>query len=230
MRDLPRGTQETRPGVGSLSRAGLSPSVAGLSRPLLLANPICHSLRDPQLSPVGPTTPRLQRLRPVTQPRFGLLRFRSPLLTEYSLLLQVLRCFSSLGVLARAMDSRRASPGITPGGFPHSDTSGSTLARSSPKHFVACHVLLRLLAPRHPPHALRSLTYTFTRLARCWPMPNVMVASEFPRRNRCFHSSVVKVAHSGALAARARCKGRQSASAFRAAPATGIVTAPAIVR
>ena len=33
-----------------------------------------------------------------------------------------------------------------------------TLARSSPKHFVACHVLLRLLAPRHPPHALSSLT------------------------------------------------------------------------
>ena len=33
-----------------------------------------------------------------------------------------------------------------------------TLARSSPKHFVACHVLHRLLAPRHPPHALSSLT------------------------------------------------------------------------
>ena len=52
----------------------------------------------------------------------------------------------------------RAYPGITPGGFPHSDISGSTLARSSPKHFVACHVLHRLLAPRHPPHALSSLT------------------------------------------------------------------------
>jgi hypothetical protein len=149
----------TRPGVGSLSHTGLSPSPAGLSRPLPLTNPICNSLRDPQLPLVGPTTPRLQRLRPITQPRFGLLRVRSPLLTECSLLLQVLRCFSSLGVLARAMDSRRASPGITPGGFPHSDTSGSTLARSSPKHFVACHVLLRLLAPRHPPHALSSLTY-----------------------------------------------------------------------
>src|SRR3954453_8720710 len=32
------------------------------------------------------------------------------------------------------------------------------LARSSPRHFVACHVLHRLLAPRHPPRALCSLT------------------------------------------------------------------------
>jgi hypothetical protein len=40
------------------------------------------------------------------------------------------------------------------GGLPHSDTSGSTPARGSPKIFAACHVLLRLLAPRHPPDAL----------------------------------------------------------------------------
>ena len=53
----------------------------------------------------------------------------------------------------------RPYPGIPPGGFPHSDISGSKLARSSPKHFAACHVLHRLLAPRHPPHALCSLTY-----------------------------------------------------------------------
>ena len=32
------------------------------------------------------------------------------------------------------------------------------LARSSPERFVACHVLHRLLAPRHPPRALCSLT------------------------------------------------------------------------
>jgi hypothetical protein len=124
------------------------------------SEPICNSLQESQLPPVGPTTPRLQRLRPVTQPRFGLLRFRSPLLTECSLFLEVLRCFSSLGVLATVYIFNRASQGITPGGFPHSDISGSTLARNSPKHFAACHVLRRLLAPRHPPHALSSLTYS----------------------------------------------------------------------
>ena len=40
------------------------------------------------------------------------------------------------------------------GGLPHSDTWGSKLARSSPQIFAACHVLHRLLVPRHPPNAL----------------------------------------------------------------------------
>ena len=39
-------------------------------------------------------------------------------------------------------------------GFPHSDIRGSKLTRSSPRLFAACHVLHRLLAPRHPPNAL----------------------------------------------------------------------------
>ncbi len=47
---------------------------------------------------------------------------------------------------------------MTPAGFPHSDIFGSTSARDFPKLFAACHVLHRLLAPRHPPRALRSLT------------------------------------------------------------------------
>ena len=44
-------------------------------------------------------------------------------------------------------------------GFPHSDISGSMLICSSPKLFAACHVLHRLLMPRHSPCALISLTY-----------------------------------------------------------------------
>jgi hypothetical protein len=43
-------------------------------------------------------------------------------------------------------------------GLPHSDICGSTIARISPQLFAACHVLHRLLAPRHPPNALVSLT------------------------------------------------------------------------
>ncbi len=42
-------------------------------------------------------------------------------------------------------------------GFPHSDIRGSKLTRSSPRLFAACHVLRRLLAPRHPPNALLTL-------------------------------------------------------------------------
>ena len=47
-------------------------------------------------------------------------------------------------------------------GFPHSDISGSKPACGSPKLFAACHVLHRLLAPRHPPYALSSLTIKLT--------------------------------------------------------------------
>ena len=42
-------------------------------------------------------------------------------------------------------------------GFPHSDIRGSKLTRSSPQLFAACHVLHRLLEPRHPPNALMTL-------------------------------------------------------------------------
>ena len=38
--------------------------------------------------------------------------------------------------------------------MPHSETHGSTPARGSPWLFAACHVLHRLLVPRHPPNAL----------------------------------------------------------------------------
>ena len=47
---------------------------------------------------------------------------------------------------------------LLPGGFPHSDIRGSSAICASPQLFAACHVLLRLLVPRHPPYALRSLT------------------------------------------------------------------------
>ena len=40
------------------------------------------------------------------------------------------------------------------GGFPHSEIPGSKVARTSPGLIAACHVLHRLLAPRHPPDAL----------------------------------------------------------------------------
>jgi hypothetical protein len=52
------------------------------------------------------------------------------------------------------------------GGFPHSEISGSTIARISPKLIAACHVLHRLLAPRHPPSALNSLSPTTRTPAR----------------------------------------------------------------
>ena len=43
-------------------------------------------------------------------------------------------------------------------GFPHSVILGSTPMCGSPRLIAACHVLLRLLMPRHSPCALSSLT------------------------------------------------------------------------
>ena len=43
-------------------------------------------------------------------------------------------------------------------GFPHSDIYGSMRMCRSPSLIAACHVLLRLLMPRHSPCALISLT------------------------------------------------------------------------
>src|SRR5580698_7452452 len=48
-------------------------------------------------------------------------------------------------------------------GFPHSEIPGSMPACGSPGLIAACHVLHRLLLPRHPPCALSSLTTKFTQ-------------------------------------------------------------------
>src|SRR3990172_2113891 len=43
------------------------------------------------------------------------------------------------------------------GGFPHSEIRGSKVVRTSPRLIAAYHVLHRLLPPRHPSNALKSL-------------------------------------------------------------------------
>src|SRR5690349_24878662 len=57
----------------------------------------------------------------------------------------------------------RAVRGFYPRGFPHSEIPGSMPTCGSPRLIAACHVLLRLLLPRHPPCALSSLTIKLTR-------------------------------------------------------------------
>jgi hypothetical protein len=75
------------------------------------------------------------------------------------LFLRVLRCFSSPGLPPTTLWIQVAVPALQAGGLPHSEISGSTLTYSSPKHIGVRPVLHRLLAPRHPPCALSSLTY-----------------------------------------------------------------------
>ena len=49
--------------------------------------------------------------------------------------------------------------GSSPWEFPHSEICGSMLICSSPQLIAACHVLHRLLMPRHPLYALLHLNF-----------------------------------------------------------------------
>ena len=127
-----------------LSLTGLSPSLAGFPKTVLLnlLNQLC-----------GPN-PGMHA------PRFGLFRFRSPLLTESHVV------FSSSGYLDVSVHRvpgvwlciHHTSLEVHSSRFPHSEISGSKDICSSPKLFAAYHVFHRLLVPRHPPCALSSLT------------------------------------------------------------------------
>ena len=127
-----------------LSLTGLSPSLAGFPKTILLD--LLDQFRGPN--------PGVHALR------FGLFRFRSPLLTESHVV------FSSSGYLdvsVHRVPFHTLWIGVWmtevfSAGFPHSDISGSMDICSSPKLIAAYHVFHRLLVPRHPPCALFSLT------------------------------------------------------------------------
>ncbi len=85
----------------------------------------------------------------------GLVRVRSPLLTE-SLLMSFppgTKMFQFPGFASLAGYSLRS-------GFPHSEICGSKVAHTSPQLIAACHVLHRLLSPRHSRNALKTLDFS----------------------------------------------------------------------
>ena len=123
-----------------LSLTGLSPSLAGFPKTVLL-----NSLNQFR----GPNPSMHARW-------FGLFRFRSPLLTESHVV------FSSSGYLDVSVHRVPLHTlwigvwmiRVLRTGFPHSDICGSRIICISPQLFAAYHVFLRLLVPRHPPCAL----------------------------------------------------------------------------
>src|SRR5699024_8124425 len=74
------------------------------------------------------------------------------------LFLQVLRCFSSLGLPHLPYVFRQMHYSITNSGFPHSEILGSKFTYNSPRLIGVSPVLHQLLVPRHPPCALLHLT------------------------------------------------------------------------
>ena len=79
----------------------------------------------------------------------AIIRFRSPLLTEYPFL-QVLRCFTSLRTPRK--HSCGAGP-QQPAGYPIRTPSDQSPVGGSPRPIAAPHVLHRYCLPRHPPYA-----------------------------------------------------------------------------
>ena len=128
------------------SLTGLSPSLAGFPKTILLTFAVTFAVRNPV----------------ALAPRFRLLRVRSPLLTE-SMFLSFppgTEMFSVPRVPFHTLWIGVWMAEVSSAGFPHSDTSGSMAICASPELFAAYHVLLRLLVPRHPPCALSCLTIT----------------------------------------------------------------------
>ena len=118
-----------------------------------------------RLSHTFPLTDRFvtsicQTLQPHTSKLiwFGLFPVRSPLLGEYFLFLQVLRCFSSLGILPPTYVFSRRMLEVRSSEFPHSEIPGSKPVHGSPRLIAVSHVLHRHLAPRHSPKALSSFS------------------------------------------------------------------------
>lgn len=107
-----------------------------------------------------PATPHTQRLQPITRMKFRLFPLRSPLLRESRLisLPRGTKMFQFPRFASRTYVFSTGCRSIISGGFPHSGILGSTPACGSPRLFAARYALLRLLAPRHPPYALISLT------------------------------------------------------------------------
>ena len=97
--------------------------------------------------------------------RFGLFRFRSPLLSESRLfsLPPGTEMVHFPGFARTRLFIHRAVIRFYRTGFPHSEIPGSMPTCGSPRLIAACHVLHRLLLPRHPPCALSSLTIKFTQ-------------------------------------------------------------------
>ena len=113
----------------------------------------------------------------------------------FFLFLRVLRCFSSPGFLLMSYGFTHGYLSITLSEFPHSDICGSTDICSLPQLFAACHVLLRLPVPRHPPYALLCLAFSCIRASRAsygspWlPYMALMYGLSLSKNFSCFSLS-----------------------------------------
>lgn len=133
--------------------------------------PYSRTIRPYRIRGYHPLSPAFPDRSATDQMATGLFRVRSPLLAE-SLLMSFppgTEMFQFPGFASPVYGFNGRSPSL--GGLPHSDIHGSTPARGSPWLFAACHVLHRLLVPRHPPNALIALETNAAPLSGCGDPP-----------------------------------------------------------
>ena len=124
-------------GPVGLSAMGLSPAAAQLSSCVRLAFPV------PCPSPATPGS----KLPGLGSCAFARRYLRNVVL---SLLLRVLRCFTSPSVASRDYVFIPGWPPMRAAGLPHSEIRGSTPVDGSPQLIAVFRVLHSLLMPRHP--------------------------------------------------------------------------------
>ena len=76
--------------------------------------------------------------------------------------------------------------------FPHSDICGSQTICVSPQLFAACHVLHRLLIPRHSPYALISLTFYLSILFFLDSLYSSLSIFDYPKSHLYLNYSLVQ--------------------------------------
>ncbi len=145
----------------SISPTGLSPTTVTLPNVFGYTS----STPDGPVEPprADPTTPTSATTTVLHARRFRLFQFRSPLLPE-SLLFSLpvgteMFHFPTFPPHALYIQARVTTHDM-PRGFPIRTPSDHRSLTNSPRLIAGCHVLLRLLMPRHPPCALNDFHET----------------------------------------------------------------------
>ena len=186
-----RGTQETNLAkIFSGTSTGLSPAMAGRSRPFNYRKILSLAVDDAPSTRPAPTTPKRERTHAIGLFGLGCSQFARHYYGNRMTLYvpQGTEMFHFPWLASPAYTFNRRLSAMKRIGLPHSGTSVSKPADGSTELFAICCALHRLHAPRHPPCALRLLDYPQQNSAEhllsknqvTWPKPVLEMAGIEP--------------------------------------------------
>ena len=154
------------------SRYGAGTLCGQAFKPVPLASRFMTPARSVGTGTHAPATPRTQPPTGITRPWFGLIRFRSPLLTEYPFL-QVLAGTEMFHFPAYPRNNKVPCRPMTAGGLPHSEILGSKPCWRLPEAY-------RIL--KRPSSVLSAKASTIRPSGRHTPRKTLMIASNARRQ------------------------------------------------